>query len=243
MKPLEPKIIYQEAGVIVIDKPAGWVVNRADSVEEGSTIQDWADHRFKIQDSRYKNDPVFSKRSGIAHRIDKETSGILVIALDPETLSHLMNQFKSRTIQKNYWALVHGKVEPNEGGWRLPIGRSRFNRTEFRIDPFGKVSETEYKVIKIYPGDYTFLELYPKTGRTHQLRVHCRHMKHPIVADDKYASVKQLANDSRWCQRLFLHAHQIEFDHPTLKQRIKVEAALPLDLKEALAVVEKGRVK
>ncbi len=236
---------------MVVNKPAGWVVNRADSVEKGTTIQDWVDERFKIQpayrqdiDSRFMiHDPefnTFKQRSGIAHRLDKETSGVLVIAQDPDTLINLMGQFKSRSVKKNYWALVHGKVEPERGGWRLPIGRSRFNRTEFRIDPFGKKSETEYLVMKTYFDDYSLLELYPKTGRTHQLRVHCRHMKHPIVADDKYASVKQQLADSRWCKRLFLHAHQIEFEHPTLKTRVKVEAELPSELLEALAVVEKG---
>jgi 23S rRNA pseudouridine1911/1915/1917 synthase len=238
-------ILAEDESLMVLNKTAGVVVNRAESVEEGSTVQDWLE-KYRVPSTKYQVNSrhlalgtwnsVFLQRSGIAHRLDKETSGCLLVAKTPEVLAELMRQFKSREVNKTYLALVHGRLEPEQGGWRLPLGRSRFNRTEFRVDPFGKFSETEYTVKKWYP-DYTLVELFPKTGRTHQLRVHCKHMKHAIVSDDKYATSKQLTTDLNWCPRLFLHAFRIEFKHPVTKLLMKVEAPLPAELGEALNAI------
>ena len=222
----QPVILYKDEAVMVIDKPAGMVVNRAESVI-GKTIQDWVEQNFQF--------PMM-ERSGIAHRLDKETSGCLVIAKKPEVLVELMRQFKEREVKKTYVALVHGRMEPEEGAWRLPISRSRLDRTEFRVDPFGKVAETAYRVKQVYEG-YTLVELFPKTGRTHQLRVHLKHLKHPIVADEKYLTTKQAKSDQGWCPRMFLHATAITFKQPETGQIITVVANLPKELDAVIQVL------
>jgi RluA family pseudouridine synthase len=220
------------------------VVNRAETVTD-MTMQDWAENRNTIQDIRYKKDDlineVFKQRSGIAHRLDKETSGCLVIAKTPETLRDLLVQFKQRTIRKMYTALVHGLVEPREAVWRLPIGRAGENRHLFKVDPWGKISETGYQVTIFYRREgetLSLLRVMPKSGRTHQIRVHMAHIKHPLVADDKYGG-KRSVHDLCWCPRLFLHAQSITFQDPQTHESRTVEVDLPQDLRGVLAGLER----
>jgi 23S rRNA pseudouridine1911/1915/1917 synthase len=252
----DPEIIFEDEVLLVINKPAGMVVNRAESVEKGTTVQDWVEQRFRIIDGGIWNhistiqnpkSKIYYQRGGIAHRLDKDTSGCLVIAKTPEGLAEVMRQFKAREITKTYLALVHGKVEPKEGTWRLPISRSRYNRTEFVVDPFGKISETVYQVRGYYrkkgepekDGDiYTQLELQPKTGRTHQLRVHLKHLHHPLVGDEKYTSHNQYQADLKWCKRQFLHASGLRLSHPLDHKLLMFTVQLAPDLTKALECLE-----
>lgn len=244
---MEPRILYEDEQILVIDKPSGMVVNRADSAKV-ETVQDWVESYLNSRRILPLDSPAaipsaeFEKRSGIVHRLDKETSGVLIIAKTPHAFENLQGQFKERTVEKVYLALVHGEMEQNEGTISAPIGRLPWNRKRFGILAGGREAETIYKRIKIYDlrfknmGEiYTFLELYPKTGRTHQIRVHLKSIGHPIAGDTFYAGRKTARNDRQWCPRIFLHAKSITFTHPHTGRRFTVTSDIPQDLSETLS--------
>ena len=187
---------------------------------------------------RLKGDREF--RDGIVHRLDKETSGILLIAKTKEAFEKLQSEFKSREVQKTYIALLHGKVEPLEGRIEATVGRLPWRRDRFGVLPGGRESATEYKVLKFYPaerGGYSLTEFYPKTGRTHQIRIHAKHIGHAIVSDEFYAGRKTARNDRKFCPRLFLHASGIKFIHPLTGKEIEFKSDLPEDLKAVLGTL------
>ena len=234
---MDIKILFEDNQLMVIDKPAGVTVNRADTVGE-KTVQDWAEEKMTNDELRMTNDhSTFLFRSGIVHRLDKETSGCLIIAKTEAAFIELQRQFKAREVKKEYLALVHGRVEPKQGTIRVPLARSRLDRQKFAVSPEGKQPETSYTVHSVFSiqnSEFSLLRLFPKTGRTHQIRVHLKYFGHPIVADEKYAGEKRAKLDRTWCPRLFLHAAKITFFHPLTKKELTVESALPEDLKETL---------
>ncbi len=230
-----PKILYEDPSLLVINKPSGMVVNRAESVV-GETVEDWLASNFQFPISNFQD-----KRHGVVHRIDKETSGVLLIAKTPEVFEELQRQFKAREVEKTYVALVHGHVSPEEGIINAPVGRLPWNRERFGVFPGGRPAETKYKAIKHFspqhlashvppPTSYSLVEFYPKTGRTHQIRVHAKSIGHPVVADTFYAGRKTSRGDRKWCPRLFLHASRISFTHPVEGRRMTIEAPMPEDL-------------
>ena len=230
-----PSIIFEDDLLLVLDKPSGWIVNQAATTGNIPVLQTWLSENFKYQIS---NDPYY--RSGIVHRLDKETSGILLVAKTAEFFNNLQAQFKSRGVEKTYVALVHGKVEPEEGAIDAPVGRLPWNRERFGILPGGRSAETVYKVIAYYRLDaafYTLLELKPKTGRTHQIRIHLKYLGHPIVSDEFYAGRKTARNDRLWCPRLFLHASSISFNHPGTGKKVTYKSELTRDLALVLKVL------
>ncbi|MEP7167595.1 MAG: RluA family pseudouridine synthase [Candidatus Woesebacteria bacterium] len=256
--PLEASIIFEDDSLIAINKPAGWVVNRADTYA-GPTVQDWLIERIansgipvtqsKAPATEYGTpEEIFTKRGGVVHRLDKDTSGVLLLAKTPDVLVELLREFREREVEKTYVALVHGKLAPNEGTIRLPMDRSRDDRKKFAIVADGRVSETHYQVLQLFPGlpkgisekkgksyqGFTLVELKPKTGRTHQIRVHMSALKHPIVGDETYAGKKRIVIDSEWCPRQFLHAKEIIFTHPVTKKKMDITAPLATDLVQAL---------
>jgi len=167
---VDPKILAETEDYLVIDKPAGWVVNTAESVT-GLTIQEWS--------GAY---PV--------HRLDKDTSGVLLIAKNEPALAEFQRQFKQRLTKKTYEALLHGRLEPKDGAINLPVGRSKLNRHKFCVRVDGKQAETAWQVLEYVEKNgkwFTKVRLFPKTGRTHQLRVHMAHLKHSIVGDPIYS--------------------------------------------------------
>jgi len=232
-----PKIIFEDDYILVINKPSGLVVNRAESVKV-KTLQDWLDEKLAecqiIQMGR--KDPRW--RSGIVHRLDKDTSGVLVVVKDTFSFQNLQSQFKERKVVKKYLALVHNKVEPKKGSIRLPLARSLKDRKKFAVRLRGKRAETFYEVKKYFQKEnreyFTFLEVQPKTGRTHQLRVHLKYIGYPIVADPFYLNKKMLLEDNKFCHRLFLHAEYLSFFHPKTREKIEFYALLPLPLKNVL---------
>lgn len=245
---MEPKVLYENSELLVIDKPAGMVVNRAESVR-GETVQDWVETYFTSEESKPTSEVSsdFKSRSGVVHRIDKETSGVLVIAKTPEAFGELQRQFKEREVEKKYVALVHGRVEPAEGVITANVGRLPWNRERFGVLPGGREAETKYKVLSIKNQvlrgkreELSLLELHPKTGRTHQIRVHLKSINHPILGDEFYAGRKTARADRRWSPRLFLHASEILFTDPLSGQKINVKSELPQDLGQALATLEKS---
>jgi len=177
-------------------------------------------------------------RSGIVHRLDKETSGILLVAKTREAFANLQAQFKERKVQKSYIALVHGRPKLGEGKVVAPVGRLPWRRDRFGIVPGGRESTTAYKLMATYKkgeSEYSLVEAYPKTGRTHQIRVHFKYLGHPVVADEFYAGRKTARGDRLWCPRLFLHAAEIEFGHPVSGERVSFGSPLPGDLTKALS--------
>lgn len=226
-----PKVIYEDEVMLVVDKPAGIVVNRAETVKEG-TVQDWVEKSFQF--------PVFSfqnLRSGIVHRLDKDTSGVLVMGKTALACELLKRQFKDRRVIKEYLALVHGRVEPKSGTIAVPVGRSRRNRHKFAVKTDGRPAETKYEVDSYWRDkdglNYTLLRLQPKTGRTHQLRVHLAYLGHPLVADGRYGGEKQARRDRQWCPRQWLHAGELKLTHPQGGAR-QWQSPLPQDLAGAL---------
>ncbi len=231
-------ILYEDDALLVINKPPGIVVNNAQSVE-GETVQDWAHAHLGLPE---QSTPVvpgddFLSRAGIVHRIDKETSGCLVIAKNPESFSALQSQFKERTIKKIYRAVAHGKLLPEAGEIRAPVGRLPWNRERFGILPGGKDAVTRYRVLRSGTSHNTvvsLVELYPETGRTHQIRVHLKYINHPIVGDWQYAGRKTARNDRVWAPRVMLHAFAITLTHPVTGASLAIEAEVPDDMKSII---------
>ena len=218
-----PEIIYEDEWLLVINKPAGMVVNRAETVG-GETLQDWLEKNFQFSIFNFQN-----LRSGIVHRLDKETSGVMVVAKTRQVFEALQRQFRDRLVTKTYMALVYGKLVPREGNMAVPIGRSKQNREKFGVMAGGRPAETGYRVKEYYDG-YTLVELWPKTGRTHQLRVHLSYLGHPIVGDERYAGEKQRRAGRKVWQRQWLHAAKLSLEHPQTGKRMTWEARLPSEL-------------
>lgn len=237
---LNIKIIYEDDQLVVINKPSGVVCNRAESVK-GETLQDWMEARVgrptgsPVQDDEHLFAEFVSK-SGLVHRLDKETSGAMVLVKTFEAYKGLKSQFMERKTKKKYLALIHGLVRPNSGTINLPIKRNILNRHKFCVNVDGKISRTEYQVLSImYKGESVFslVELNLLTGRTHQIRVHMSHLGYPLVSDPLYLG-KRLKSDLQWCPRLFLHAKWLSFVHPTTGKRVEFDSELHEDLSGAL---------
>lgn len=231
---MNPRVIFADASFLVLDKPPGWIVNSAGTTTAQPVVQKWLRENFD-----YPLAKNWEKRSGIVHRIDKETSGVLLVAKTQEAFENLQKQFKERKVHKEYLALVHGEVVPLKGVVEAPVGRLPWRRDRFGVLPGGRLAKTNYEVLKHYfwGGEhYTLLSLRPETGRTHQIRIHLKYLGHPIVADEFYAGRKTARKDRTWCPRLFLHATEIAFEHPQTGKPVSFKSELPEDLEQALRV-------
>lgn len=250
------KIIFENEQVLVVDKPAGLVVNKSETAKE-ETLQDQLSKYFHLQDLGVGD------RAGIVHRLDRQTSGLLVIAKDQKTFDFLQKQFKGREVKKEYLALVHGSIKQDKGSIAGDISRiGKFGK--FGVVYGGRPSETGYEVIKEYEiseimlknllskgtftkarinylekhaSNYSFVKLMPKTGRTHQIRVHLKSIGNPVVSDKLYAPAKLLKFDLMWCPRLFLHSSSLEFKVLGFSKPLKFESQLPQDIKSALTLL------
>jgi 23S rRNA pseudouridine1911/1915/1917 synthase len=236
------EIISETADFLVINKPSGLTVNRSDTTASEQTLQDLVDSSGKIKKS---DDEIFKLRSGIVHRLDKETSGLLIIAKNPNSFDNLQSQFKERIVEKEYVALCHGSLQPKKGEINVPIGRLPWNRKRFGVLAGGREAYTRYSVIDEYRlKDSTeklcLVRLYPKTGRTHQIRVHLKYINHPIFSDELYAGRKTAKNDRKLLQRVFLHAEKIIFNDPITNKKLTFEAELPRELMQLLEKLEKS---
>ena len=212
-------ILFEDDAILAVNKPPGIVVNRAESVKE-ETVQDWVEKTYHI---------FIENRAGIVHRIDKETSGILLIAKTPAAFIELQRQFKERIIHKTYLAIVHGTLVPDTGEIRAPVGRLPWNRERFGIVPGGREAVTKFKVIR-HKENLSLVELYPETGRTHQIRVHLKYINHPIVGDYLYAGRKTARDDRTWAKRVMLHAWKLTCSHPVTGETLAFEAPIPDDM-------------
>jgi 23S rRNA pseudouridine1911/1915/1917 synthase len=233
---VEPKIIFEDSSFLIIDKPTGYIVNDAETTKGQLTLQSW------LSSLDYPLAKSKEERGGIVHRLDKETSGLLIIAKTLESFNSLQKQFKEREVEKTYIALVHGKVEPEKGTIEVSVGRLPWRRDRFGVLPGGRAARTDYEVISFYKKDgeeHSLVEVKPKTGRTHQIRIHFKYLRHALVSDSFYAGRKTAKKDRAWCPRLFLHAKEITFNHPESGKRLKFSSDLPPDLRKVLTSLQK----
>lgn len=173
-------------------------------------------------------------RPGVVHRIDKDTSGLVIIAKNDKAHIDISDQIKNREVKKTYLALVRGNIKENEAVINMPIGRSSKDRKKMAVDKKGKEAITEFKVLKRFDG-FTYIEVNIKTGRTHQIRVHMAEIGYPIVGDEVYSNGRNPFN----VKGQMLHAKELEFVHPTTKKSVKFEAPLPEYFKNVLKELDK----
>ncbi len=244
-------VLYEDNDVLVISKPAGLVVH-ADGRTKEPTLVEWILKNYpKIKGVGDPVPPehagkVADLRPGIVHRLDRETSGALIIAKSQEAFYALKHQFKKQEVHKTYHAFVYGRMKHDDGLIDRPIGRSRTNPVLWSATR-GRRGEdreavTEYRVLGrllARAGDmgYTFVEAYPRTGRTHQIRVHLKAINYPIVADKLYSKNEPALG----FKRLALHSRHISFLLPTGGKRITVEAPYPADFTAAIQAVSKEK--
>ena len=251
-----PAVVFEDESVMVVNKPCGWVVNQVESTS-APVVAVWVREKFGLKDLAFGvgNKDDFYGRAGIVHRLDKETSGLLLVAKTPQAFDNLTGQFAQRMVKKKYLALVHGKIAL-EGLIEGTVGRLPWNRERFGVFSGGRVAKTTYRVLGYYSypdfrartvrdgpvtrgsdkfgGLFSYLELVPETGRTHQIRVHLKSVGHPVVADEFYAGRKTSRDDRLWCPRLFLHAAFLGFYHPPDGGWREFSVDLPAELASVL---------
>ncbi len=215
------EVLYEDAAVIAVNKPAGVVVHAGAGRHRGTLVNRLV-HRFEAL-SRVAGD----LRPGIVHRLDKDTSGVLLVARTDAAHRALAAQFAGRSVEKTYLALVHGKVRQDTGRITKPIARDPVRRTRMTAKlGSGREALTEYRVRQRFE-NFTLLEVRIGTGRTHQIRVHLASIGHPVAGDRLYGAPQ--------ARRMFLHAWRIAFDSPASGQRVRLEAPLPPELEQWLA--------
>ncbi len=226
-EPIPLAIIYEDRDIVVLDKPAGLVVHPAPGYPSHTLVNAILAHCPSLLGS---NDLI---RPGIVHRLDKDTSGLMVIAKNDSAKAYLVHQFKSHSITKGYLVLVTGKLFPEQGVIEAPIGRDPHNRKKMAIAATGREASTKYKV-KRYLGDYTLIEATPLTGRTHQMRVHFAAIGYPVVGDPVYGGKHRDKALASCLKRQFIHAHFLGFCLPSTKEYQEFTCPLPMDLKQVV---------
>jgi len=223
----QPKIpiIYEDRQVVVINKPAGISAHQGNGTN-GQTIADWFAYRYAALL------PVGEpERSGIVHRLDKDTSGVMILAKTPEALEHLKKQFKNRRAKKEYLALVYGTPGETKGRITRALSRSKRNPTRRTVDPAGREAVTEWRVEEKLKKNFSLLRAYPLTGRTHQIRVHLHFLGFPIVGDALYVFKRQ--KPPRGVGRQMLHAETLRVILPGGQTKTFI-APLPDDFSQVL---------
>ncbi|GAI87400.1 unnamed protein product [marine sediment metagenome] len=237
-------IIYEDDCLIILNKQANMVVHPARSNTHGTLVNALAFYSDKLSSG------LGQFRPGIIHRLDKNTTGVMVVTKDETSQWKIARQFQHRQIKKGYLAIVHGTVELEADQISAPVGVDLRKRERYAVrTETGKEAVTVYEALESFRG-FSLLKITPKTGRTHQIRVHLSHIKHPIVADDMYGGKLvypwQLADAEPAAQepiidRCALHAHTLEFKHPKHEKMVKFEAPLPKDMQNLLDMLRKYR--
>jgi 23S rRNA pseudouridine1911/1915/1917 synthase len=201
---IELPVIYEDDDCVVIDKPVGLLTHSKGPFNSEPTVESWLRSHLKTR-------AMAGERAGIVHRLDRATSGVLIVAKTPVALGWLQKQFSTRKVKKTYLAIIEGSLAEEQAIIDMPIERNPKKPQTFRVGSNGKSAVTEYKVLKT--GDiYSLLELKPTTGRTHQLRVHLEHLGHPILGDTFYGG--------KAADRLFLHAKSLEITLPNKERKV-----------------------
>ena len=237
-------IIYEDSELIILNKQPGILVHPARGNTHGTLVNALAYYSDELSSG------LGEFRPGIVHRLDKNTTGVMVVTKNDIAQWKIAKQFENRQVSKTYLAIVHGTPELTADRINAPLGMHPRVREKYAIRPEkGKESITFYEVIEAFRG-FSLLELTPKTGRTHQIRVHLSYLKHPIVADDMYGGKLvyqwQLEDSEPVVQepimnRVALHAFSLEFTHPTTEKKVKFEAPLPDDMQNLLDMLRKYR--
>lgn len=235
-------IVFEDEYLAVINKPAGMVVHPGTGISSGTLANAIAWH-FRSEDRDTSGDAGGSDRVGIVHRLDKDTSGLIVVAKDETTHEALSNMFRDRTVLKSYVALVHGSTRDNLGTINRPMARDRWHRTKMTVAANGRNALSLWKVRKRFD-KFTLLEVEIKTGRTHQIRVHLASLNHPIVGDETYnegrdntVSNVDIKNAIRILGRFFLHAEKLAFVHPKTQEELSFVCEMPPELSDLLKVL------
>jgi 23S rRNA pseudouridine1911/1915/1917 synthase len=216
-------IIYEDDALLVVNKPAGMVVHPALGHPSGTLVNALLAHCPQVAQVGGPD------RAGIVHRLDKDTSGLILVAKDEESRAALQRQFKRRRVVKTYLALVEDQVQPKEGVIEAPVGRDKRQRKKMAVVRRGRPARTTYRALEYFPR-HTLLEVRPHTGRTHQVRVHLAWLGYPIVGDGVYGHRRQRLLKSRH----FLHATRLRFTHPVTGEEVEFEAPLPPELANIL---------
>jgi 23S rRNA pseudouridine1911/1915/1917 synthase len=236
-EPIPIEILYEDDEIIVINKQPGLVVHPAPGHHSGTLVNALLHHCPKL------NGIGGSLRPGIVHRLDKDTSGVLVVAKNDRAHIHLSRQFRSRRITKKYLALVHGKMESDSGSVSLPIGRHPVDRKKMStISRKSRVAETTWQISERFELA-SLIEVDLKTGRTHQIRVHCAAIKHPVMGDKVYGHRKRGKNVTynknliESIPRQMLHAWRIGLTHPVTEEKVFFEAPIPSDMQAVITAL------
>jgi 23S rRNA pseudouridine1911/1915/1917 synthase len=231
-------VVYEDADCVVLDKPAGLVVHPATTWQQDTLVHALL-ARYPELGRMADPDTEAGQRPGIVHRLDRDTSGLMVVARHKAAQAMLQGQFQQRSVEKAYLTLVHGRLNPPQGTIEAPIGRDPRNRQRMAVVPEGREAQTRYRTEQFLHAPfgtrepYTLAEAWPKTGRTHQIRVHLAYVGHPVVGDLLYAGRrKQVA-----CPRQFLHAYRLGFRRPGDGEWVRSESPLPPDLTQVLSLL------
>lgn len=236
-EPLDLKVVFEDDDIIVVDKAAGMIVHPGAGIESGTLANALVHHFNELSNTAGR------VRPGIVHRIDRETSGLLVVAKNDAAHERLSDQFRDRRVFKMYTALVYGRVREDRGEIESRIGRSPQNRTRMAVlrGGAGRTAHTVFETAHRY-AEFTLLNVQIKTGRTHQIRVHMSHMNHPVVGDKLYGQGREntvsrvlIRQRINALGRHFLHSSRLAFDHPRTGERLKLASALPPELEGFLA--------
>jgi 23S rRNA pseudouridine1911/1915/1917 synthase len=226
-------IVYEDQALLVVNKPAGMVVHPAPGHPGGTLVNAVLAYCPELATSE-------DDRPGIVHRLDRDTSGLILVAKSEKARRALQRQFKERQVHKAYLALLNGHLQPAWGRIEAPVGRDPHHRQRMTVLAGGREAVTEYHVLEQFAhqvgpaaGEYTLVEAEPVTGRTHQIRVHFASIGHPVVGDGVYGKRKT----SLPISRQFLHARRLGFKHPSTGQRLELEASLPEELAAALELL------
>jgi len=223
-------IVYEDEDVLVIDKPAGLVVHPSPGHSSYTLVNAILAHCPNLAMS---NDLM---RPGIIHRLDKDTSGLIVVVKNDRARQYLVSQFKSHDVTKGYIVLVKGRLSPERGVIEAPIGRNPHNRKRMAIVEIGKEAITQYQV-KEYLSNYTLLDVIPRTGRTHQIRVHLSAIGYPVVGDSTYGTKRKYETEVLHVKRQFIHAYRLGFRLPSTEKYQELTCPLPADLKQVLELL------
>lgn len=235
-------ILFEDNDLIVLSKPPGLVVHPAPGHSSGTLVNGLLFHflqnraedgkpETEDEDWEKVSDPEQPARAGLVHRLDQDTSGVMVIGKSEDVVMNLMNQFRDRTVSKKYLALIKGIPPKKRGEIDAPIGRSQHDRKKFAVRHDGKPSQTRYRILEAFKENCSLLEVTLLTGRTHQIRVHFRHLGFPLLGDPVYGP--KTGEDKRF-PRQMLHAWKLSFQHPRLQTWLEFESPVPPDFRFVL---------